>query len=232
MLVETDKGKTIVIINSNEYSKKVHTFLTDNFHLLQKDPTDKHQKLIQKTLQQCNLNIDKQKIKYLNQKKPLPPTVKAHLKLHKRNIPIRPVINNINAPSYKTAEHLVGILNTLHSTTTTMLKTPQTDNMKDLYVNIPIEDTLTMKKSMLLKSNDIEITQQIITFIKLTVSQNYFTIQNKIYQPEERSIHGFNNLKYNNQNISTTPGGHIYKTTSRHKKHNILHKIHRHRNHV
>ena len=27
MLVEADKGKTIVIINSDKYSKKVHTFL-------------------------------------------------------------------------------------------------------------------------------------------------------------------------------------------------------------
>ena len=53
MPIQVDKGKTIVIINSDEYSKKVHTFLTNNnFHSLQKDPTDKYQKLIQKTLQQ------------------------------------------------------------------------------------------------------------------------------------------------------------------------------------
>jgi hypothetical protein len=81
MLVEADKGKTIGIINSAEYTKIIHTFLTDNnFHLLHKDPTDKYQKLIQKTLQLCNLIIGKQKIKYLNQKKPLPPTLKAKTK--------------------------------------------------------------------------------------------------------------------------------------------------------
>jgi len=44
---------------------------------------------------------------------------------------------------------------------------------------------LTMKKLMLLESNDTQITQQIITFMKLIVSQNYFTFQNKIYQPEK-----------------------------------------------
>jgi hypothetical protein len=38
----TEKGKTIAIINSEEYLKKVHTFITDNnLHLIQKDPTSK-----------------------------------------------------------------------------------------------------------------------------------------------------------------------------------------------
>jgi hypothetical protein len=69
--------------------KKVHTFLAaNNFLLLSKDPTVKYQKHIHKTLQQCNLIIEKQKIKYLTQKKPSPPTLKAQLKLHKPNIPI------------------------------------------------------------------------------------------------------------------------------------------------
>jgi len=43
-----------------------------------------------------------------------------------------------------------------------------------------------MKKSMLLTNNDTQVTQQIITFMELIVSQNYFTFQNKIYQPEKR----------------------------------------------
>ena len=49
ILVQADKVKTIVIINSEEYSKKVQTFLTDNnFHLIRKDAIVKYQKLIQK----------------------------------------------------------------------------------------------------------------------------------------------------------------------------------------
>jgi len=112
ILIQADKGKTTVIINSEEYSKNVQTFLMDNnFHTLQKDPTVKYQKLIQKTLQQSNLIIDKKKIKYLTQKKPLLSTLKAQLKIHKPNIPIRPVISNMNAQNYKIAIHLVGLLN-------------------------------------------------------------------------------------------------------------------------
>ena len=43
--------------------------------------------------------------KVLNTKKPSPPTLKAQLKLHKLDVPIRPAINN------RTAKHLTKILN-------------------------------------------------------------------------------------------------------------------------
>jgi hypothetical protein len=76
MTAQADKGKAIVIINSGEYSKKVHTFLTqNNFLSLPRDPTDKYQNLLQKTMQQSTLITDKRRIKYLIQKKPSPPTL-------------------------------------------------------------------------------------------------------------------------------------------------------------
>ena len=40
------------------------------------------------------------------QKNPQPPTLKAHLKLHKPGNPIWPVVNNMSAPSYKIAKHI------------------------------------------------------------------------------------------------------------------------------
>jgi len=42
-----------------------------------------------------------------------------------------------------------------------------THDVKDLYVNIPIEDTLTITNSMLLKSNDAQTTQMLIILLKL-----------------------------------------------------------------
>jgi hypothetical protein len=62
-------------------------------------------------MQECNSIIDKWQIKFLTQKKASPPTLKAQQKLHKKDIPIRPVINNRTAPAYKLAKHLAKILN-------------------------------------------------------------------------------------------------------------------------
>jgi hypothetical protein len=110
MIVRADKGKTMVIINSDEYSKKVHTFLTENnFHTLQENPTKDHKQLL-KTLQQCNLSIDKKQMKYLTQKEPQLPTLKVQIKLYKPSSPIRSIISHTNA-TYKLAKHLIVILN-------------------------------------------------------------------------------------------------------------------------
>jgi hypothetical protein len=57
--------------------------------------------------------------------------------------------------------------------------------MKGLYVNIPIEETLSIIISKLLENNDRPTTQQIITLAKAVLTQNYFTFQNKIYQPDK-----------------------------------------------
>ena len=113
ILTQADKGRTLVILTQDAYTDKVHTFLTNNkFPTMHKDPTTKYHNLLQKTLQECNILIDKHKMKYLIQKKPTPLTLKGRIKLHEQDNPIQPVINNMNAPSYKMAKHLMHILNT------------------------------------------------------------------------------------------------------------------------
>jgi hypothetical protein len=87
-IVRADKGKTIVIINTDKYTKIVHNFLTENnFHTLQNDPTSRDHKLLKKILQQCNLVIDRKQIKFLTQKNPQLPILKAQIKLHKPETP-------------------------------------------------------------------------------------------------------------------------------------------------
>ena len=84
----------------------------------------------------------------------------------------------MKAPTYKTAKHLVKLLNkhiTLNNQDVrnstslagdliklNLSKDHQliTYDIKDLDVNIPIEETLIITKSMLLKKNDAHVTQQ------------------------------------------------------------------------
>ena len=57
--------------------------------------------------------INKKQKQYLTQKKPQPPNLGAQIKLHKPGQPIRPVVNNRNAPAYKISKLLVNRLNNL-----------------------------------------------------------------------------------------------------------------------
>jgi hypothetical protein len=112
MITIADKSKATVIIYKHEYDKKVHTFLTDNsFQTLPDNPTNKDQARTLKTMQLCNQIIPKQHIKYLTQTPPPhTSTLNAQLKLHKPGAPIRPVVNNRTAPSYKLVKKLNNIL--------------------------------------------------------------------------------------------------------------------------
>ena len=106
-------------------------------------------------------NFPQKQHTHLTQKNTAPPTLKAQLKLHKPDIPIRPVVNNRTAPSYKAAKKLNNILkqhlnlenlytvenstklaNDLTSITLKDSYRLITLDIKDLYVNIPYQETL------------------------------------------------------------------------------------------
>jgi len=113
MVAKADKVKHASSY-TDEYNKKVRNFLNENnFKKLQKDLTDKYQKLITKTLQHSDLIVNKKQKKYLTQKKTQPPDLRAQIKLHKPGQPIRAVVNNRNAPAYKISKLLVNKLNNL-----------------------------------------------------------------------------------------------------------------------
>jgi len=59
-----------------------------------------------------------------------------------------------------------------------------TFDIKDLYINIPVTETLNIVNTKLLQNNDTQIAHQILTLLKEVLSQNYFTFQQRIYQPE------------------------------------------------
>jgi len=56
---------------------------------------------------------------------------------------------------------------------------------KDLYVNIPITETISITKTQLLMYNDKQTTNQIIMLLETILAQNYFAFQNQIYQPDK-----------------------------------------------
>ena len=186
MLAQADKGRTTVIVYNEQYTNNIHNFLTENnIQPLHKNPINKDRKHIQEILQQNNLIFNNRQVKYLLQKNPTPPTLNAQLKLHKPNIPIRPVVNNKNAPTYKTAKNLIDILkqclyldnryNTINSTSLANDIVKLTINnkhrmitydLKDLYVNISTDETLKITESQIIKNNDKQKTKQIIAILK------------------------------------------------------------------
>ena len=194
---------------------KVNEFINNNNILsLNKDPTEKYQKLIQQAIKKANSIIDKNVHKYLMNIKPTAPKLTVQLKTHKVNQPIRPVINNTPAPAYRTAKYinkklqrliqLPNTYNTVNSqdiaTELTTLKI--TDKMKmitpditDMYVNLPIDGIIKTTKFWLNRnsSNTEQTKQQTLNVITTLIEQNYFQYNDKLYQPTKDITMGHGN---------------------------------------
>ena len=149
-------------------------------------------------------HLQQKQNKYLTVRNPKSPTFKAQIKLHKDGNPIRPVINNIHAPSYKTAKRHNKILqqhqnldnhytvvnsSTLAQDLTRLNINSKhrliTLNIKDQFVNVSIAENIDITTTQLLKHNDPETTTQICTLLGVLLQQNYFIFQERIYQPEK-----------------------------------------------
>jgi len=69
-------------------------------------------------------------------------------------------------------------------------------DIKDLYVNIPIKETIEITRVHLLKNNDRQTTNQITTLLEIILGQNYFSFQDQLYQPEKGVAMGVPYLRH------------------------------------
>ena len=119
--------------------------------------------------------------------KPTAPYLNAYVKIHKQDKPIGPVVNNIPAPSYKIAKLLnkkLQSLTNLPNTYTTKnsqevaqeMHNIQIDrnyklitlDIKDLYVNLPIQSIMRTTRFWLNKGNhDKIITEQVLYILEI-----------------------------------------------------------------
>ena len=128
--------------------------------------------------------------------------------LHKPVIPIRPVVNNTNAPA-----HIAGRINTIlnnHLHLSNLYKTtscnslaielmklhinthhrPLTLDIKDLYFNITIQEIMILKEAKVARNNDKHTNHKIMTLLSTILKQNYFSFGDKIYQSNKEVAMG------------------------------------------
>jgi len=105
VVTSADKGNTLVILASAQYQEKLRDFTdNNNFQISNTDPTKTFQKHTRKVINiSTNLINPDSRWKYTNLN-PSAPTIRGLMKIHKREQPIRPIVNWRNAPAYKLAK--------------------------------------------------------------------------------------------------------------------------------
>jgi len=208
IITKSDKSNTTVIMNLEEYDRKVKDFLSnDKYKTLNQDPTQKYSKITNDLINKSKiLKADNQhNIKMTNPKAPI---LRGQPKTHKEDIPIRPIVNFRRAPTYKLCKYLNNkIKNNIHWDNNYSIKNTSelvdkikniqipkncmflSFDVKDMYSNIPIQETVQILEHDLLTSETLS-KQEIKDLIKLTrntLEQNYFEY-NKIYYQQMNGL--------------------------------------------
>ena len=184
--MKADKGNTVVIINNEEYKQKTYEFINNNdIKELEQDPTFTYKTEINQAINSSINLLDDSTRRRAKQINPQAPQFNGLPKIHKQDIPIRPVINFKTSPGYKTAKILERIiknninLNNNHSVKNNIAFIDKTKNIDisnnyklasfdivNMYTNIPVDETITILKNNL-KSNNRMTKEQIKELINL-----------------------------------------------------------------
>ena len=205
MVTEADKGNSMIIIYESDYTSKVQDFISNsNFELVPRDVTNKLQRDIKNTINECKVNFHKQnKWKYTSLK-PTTPTLRSLIKIHKAESPIRPVVNWMNTPAYKPAKMLVKLLQThtplpytFNVTNSTHLVNDLADiaydhklrlasfDISNMYTNIPTHKPLSIIDTACNNNLVEERLKRDINLSKTTIDQNYFQFKDMTYKQHE-----------------------------------------------
>jgi hypothetical protein len=105
----------------------------------------------------------------------------------------------------------------------------RTFDIKDLYVNIPIGETLNITKTLLSK-HDKHVAKQTLKLLHTIIQQDYFTFQD-IFQPDNGIAMGSSVSRIMAEIFLQYLKG-TSKTTAEGKEHHILHEICLHLRHL
>jgi hypothetical protein len=135
VILPADKGNVTVVMNKGEYTDKILSMLDDGtYKKLKGDPTCNVERKITKMLTKCEKDgyITRKHRLYLQPNCSTPPQLYGLPKVHKANIPLRPIVSTIGSPVYRLSKMLARILTPLSGKTESYIKN-STDFAKKIH---------------------------------------------------------------------------------------------------
>ena len=111
IVTKADKGQTLVILTNEDYKRKINEFfINNNIVEIKSDPTDRFNSNMKSVLNKTKYIITNDEKKYLKMIDPKAPRLRGLPKIHKDDMPVRPLVDFTSAPSYKIAKKIDKIL--------------------------------------------------------------------------------------------------------------------------
>lgn len=206
IVLKPDKSNKTVVMNKIDYNNKIENLLNDTntYKKLKSDPTNifekKNNAFVKKILNNKEIStIDAKKLTIHNS---IPPKIYGLPKIHKNDIPLRPIVSCIQSPFYNLSKYLSNCLSNITRKNEYYIKDSFSfkdfidtlvipDNYKllsldvvSLYTNIPniLVQKILSEKWNLIKDHTTMSKTNFIEAVTLTLSNNYFQYETSFYQ--------------------------------------------------
>lgn len=205
-VLRADKTNKTVIMSATDYDTKMNNLLNDKktYKQVKMDPTNQLQKKnneLVKLWEQKNY-ISPTVAKKLQIRNAVPPKIYGLPKLHKKDIPLRPIVSGIQSPLEPMSKFLKNILNNIINKNNYYIKdsTDFKNKIKDtkipinyslisldvisLYTNVPISlatKIIDKKWSSIKRYTDIP-QDDFVRAVELTLTSTYFAYEDKIFK--------------------------------------------------
>ncbi|XP_069673690.1 uncharacterized protein [Periplaneta americana] len=204
VVLPVDKGNGTVLLSSTQYQEKINQLLNDPaYKILKKDPTSSVERRTNQLIKKSSLRAESKRL--VSPSGSIPPRLYGLPKIHKPEVPLRPIVDAIGSPTYCLARYLTNLLQPLvggcvhHVKNSTQfvqildnIKVKNStqfvqilDNMKvkpsDLLVSFDVVSLFTrvpLSEAMLLLSN--QFPPDITELFRHTLTSTYF-LQNNTY---------------------------------------------------
>ncbi|CAK9810876.1 hypothetical protein ANTPLA_LOCUS6713 [Anthophora plagiata] len=191
VIIPADKGNTTVVMTRQDYTNKITQLLQDDtYKKIHKDPTKTIERKTTALLKTAKLPDDI--YKSTNPQESRAPRLYGLPKIHKPDVPLRPIVSAIGSPTYNLAKYLTKILKPLTGKTTSHIQNSThfiqkiqnirlepndilvSFDVQSLFTNIPIQDSINILKN--------RIPNNLIPLVHHCLTSTYFLFQNQYYQ--------------------------------------------------
>ena len=216
MVLPADKGRASVVMDTDTYRTKMSTLIENGpYQLLNKNPTDRLTRKLSEKLLTLKRNGDLTEAVYnkIRPRHKQPPRIYGLPKLHKADIPLRPIVSCVNTFAYDLSAYLANILSPLTGNSDFTVRNSAhfvssinsetiLDNeimvsfdVESLFTNVPIDDAVqaTLRKL----ENDPSLADrttltpaQIADLLNFVLRSTYFQYNGSIYEQREGAAMG------------------------------------------
>ena len=176
--VPADKGSSTVVLKREDYHSKLSKMLeSGTYKQLKKDPTVTQETKIVSRLRALEKSGELPTTIYqrIRPTGSLPPMLYGLPKIHKVDVPLRPMVSCIKSPSYSLSKHIASIISPLMGQSDSFVKNSEhfISTIRDitvdpddimvsfdvcsLFTNVPIEEALKVISNMLVSDESLYI---------------------------------------------------------------------------